>query len=75
MPNKTLDLTRVHDIQKLVREQIIYAIRSDLPEEGGGENVMKEAWEQLREASEFEIAETEMREIIVAIRQMAFRKT
>jgi hypothetical protein len=57
------------EIRRLVRMQIISAIKNDLPGGLAGEDLMKEVWEQLDGDGEFRTAHNEMREIIQLLQE------
>lgn len=56
--------TRKRKIENLVRAQIRMAVEEDL---AGGENLMKEVWEELEGDDDFAVAYEEMRNIISAL--------
>jgi len=58
---------KIEQINKLVRNQIIYHIQEDL---NGGEGLMKEVWEALETDADFGAAHTEMKRIIEAIKTL-----
>ena len=60
-------------VRKLVRGQIVQAIRADMG--GRGELLMKECWEELNDAAEFALADEEMGRIIKAISSLPMEAT
>lgn len=61
---------REKELRKIARGQVTAAIEADLPENGGGESLMKEAWEQGEDDEDYEIMHDEMRQMIKQIREV-----